>query len=818
MKYRILFYLTLILLLNCTKKETNIKPLLAFIPENASIVIKITDYNFFKNTLDNNDFLSELSAAKAHQKILDKVSYLKYIEPNSESLLALTEVSAGNFEFIYVTKKNTDLFQLDSIQNQKVETFEIANSSFVKYTINDAVFYSLSSGDKIIISSSKLLLQQLNDPRKPVSSELLKKLYRSTSKIKPASILINLDKSNSILKSKLNDKSKLNILGFSDWISLDLDENQKNFHISGISIANDSTLNFIDLLANTKPTMNNTSLFAPKGSDAILSYTYDNYAAFSKNKSLFTDIDSPINPDLNAVEEIGVIYLNGRKNIILNTFGGETIAEYLRKDKKGSIEFKGNEILALRNTDFLNVRFSPLVKNFDAQFCTIIQNAFIFSEDQNALKTIIQNHKDENTFNKSNVFQTVENEIAKESSILFIANSKKISQLLKDDFTSDFAEDFKNRKLSDYAYAAQTITDKNFYHTNLVVQKIQSEGSKKGVASLFVVDLPNEIATNPQFVVNHLNNTKEIIVQDQKNILYLISSKGKIIWKKELKNQIQGKIHQVDIFKNGRLQLAFTTYNQLFVLDRNGKEVKQFSKTFEGGNLNPLAVFDYEKKKNYRFVITQNDKIYMYNSKAEIVKGFKFTKAEQPIIAAPKHLIIGNKDYLAFKLKGGTLKLLNRVGDIRTKVSEKIDFSENEIFVYKSRFTLTDKKGIRYEISSKGKVKKTSMNFSNDHGLFSTARTLVTMDDNMLQIKEKKLELEMGVYTQPEIFYINDKIYVSVTDLQNEKIYLFDSQANSISGFPINGASKIDLSDMDRDKNLKVVAKKDNSSIMVYKL
>ncbi len=818
MKYRILVPLALVLLVNCAKKNTEIRPLLSYVPEKASLIVKITDHEGFKEILKNNDFLSEFSSTKTYQNTLTKVSYLEYVQPKSESILAFTEVGTDNFEFTYITKNDADLFQLDSIKNKKAETVEFANVTFEKFTIDDAIFYSIESGDKIIISSSKLLLEQLNKSNKPFHSEVLQKLYGTSNVTKPASILIDLNGINTSLKSKLNENSEVDVSGFSDWISLDLDQNNKNLHLSGISIANDSTWNYVDLLANTKPTTNNTPLYAPAAADAILSYTYDDYNAFSKNRELSTGLVSSKTPSLDAVEEIGIIYINGKKNIILNTFGAEAIAEYLREEKKGSIEFQGNEILELRKTDFLNERFSPLIKNFKAKFCAIIKNAFVFSESQNVLKNIIKSHKDGTTFNKSAVYQTVESEIAKESSILFIANSNKINQILKDDFLADFARDINKGKLSGYAYAAQTITDKNFYHTNVVVQKTVNAKEQTGASSLFSIKLPDELATNPQFVTNHLNKKKEIVVQDQKNVLYLISSKGKILWKKQLESMIQGRIQQVDIFKNGRLQLAFTTQNQLMVLDRNGKEVKQFTKTFEGGNLNPLAVFDYEKKKNYRFVVTQNTNTFMYDSKAKIVKGFKFTKAEHPIIASPKHLVIGSKDYLVFKLKDGSLKLLNRVGDIRTKVNEKIDFSENEVFVYKNRFALTDNKGVLHEIDPKGKIKKTALNLSNDHGLFTTGKTLATMNENMLSIKGEQIELEMGVYTPPKIFYLNDKIYVSVTDLQNEKIYLFDSQAKSIANFPLSGASSIDIQDIENDKTLDIVTKMNKTSLEVYKL
>lgn len=818
MKYRILVPLALVLLVNCVKKNTEKRPLLTYVPEKASLIIKITNHETFKDIIKNNDFLSELSATETYQKALNKVSYLSYVKPNSEGLLAFTEVGANTYEFTYVTKKDANLFHLDSIKDKTVETIEFANATFEKYTIAKDIFYSLEVGDKIILSSSKLLLEELDQPFKPFQSEILQKLYGTSNIAKPASILINLNGINASLKSQLRENSEVDVSGFSDWISLDLDQNNKNLHLSGISIANDSTWNYVDLLANTKPTTNNTPFFAPAESDAILSYTYDDYKAFSKNRELSTGLVSSKTPSLEAVEEIGIIYLNGKKNVVLNTFGAETIAEYLKEGKKGSIEFQGNEILELRKTDFLNVRFSPLVKNFKANFCAIIKNAFVFSENQAALKTIIKNHKNGTTFNQTAVYQTLENEIAKESSILFIANSNKINQILNDNFSTDFVRDIKKGKLSDYAYAAQTITDKNFYHTNVVVQKTLNTNRKTGASSLFSVKFSDELATNPQFVTNHLNKKKEIVVQDEKNALYLISSTGKILWKKQLKSMIQGRIQQVDIFKNGRLQLAFTTNDQLMILDRNGKEVKQFTKTFEGGNLNPLAVFDYEKKKNYRFVVTQNTNTFMYDSKAKIVKGFKFTKAEHPIIASPKHLVIGSKDYLVFKLKDGSLKLLNRLGDIRTKVNEKIDFSENEVFVYKNRFALTDNKGVLHEIDPKGKIKKTALNLSTDHGLFTTGKTLATMNENMLSIKGEQIELEMGVYTPPKIFYLNDKIYVSVTDLQNEKIYLFDSQAKSIANFPLSGASSIDIQDIENDKTLDIVTKMNKTSLEVYKL
>ena len=806
------------LLLSCSDKDNTALPLLSYVPENAFLIIKIENHEAFKNTIESNDFLSDLATSTTYKSILEKVQYLKYLSPKSESIIALSETTDKQFEFVYITDQTADLINIDSIQNKTVESIAVANSTFDRYTIEDLPFYSLVANQKAIISSSKALLEQLNRKLTTQQPETLKKLY-SIANNKPASIFINLNNSHSLIATIAKEHSKMMVSGFSDWISLDLKPNQKNLNLSGLSIANDSTWNYIDLFANTKPLANLTATFAPSQADAILSYTFEDYTTFAKNQELALRTVSPVDPPLNSVEEIGLIYMKGEKAILLNTYGAEGISEYLVSLNTGVIEYQGQEILELRDHDFLNNRFAPLVKDYKANFCVILKNAFVFSESQSILRSIIRNYRNEATFSKTAVFKTLNEEIAKESSILFVSNSKNIEKILKEDFSTAFSNDLKKIKLSEYGLAAQSIADKNFYHTNIVIQKIKNEtNSTTGVSHLFKLNLDADMATNPQFVTNHNTGRKEVIVQDQNNMLYLISSTGKVLWKKQLGSLIQGEVKQVDIFKNGRLQLAFTTNNQFMILDRNGKEVEKFTHTYPAGNLNSLAVFDYDKQKNYRFVVTQGAQTFMYNSKAEIVKGFKYTKAEQPILAAPKHIVIGNKDFLVFKLKGGSLKLLNRVGDVRIRVNEKIDFSENEVFKYKNKFAVTDKKGVLHQIDLSGKLSKTNFNLSNDHGVAATDNTLVLMNDNILTIKGKKVELELGVYTQPQIFYLYNKIYVSVTDLQNEKAYLFDSQAKPIKNFPVNGTSNIDLEDIENNKNLELLVQENRTSLVIYKI
>lgn len=818
MKLKLLAILVL-LLIGCTEQSSKTSPILHYVPQNSAIIIKINDKPSFSSELENSDLLKTLSTTAAYNSVLEKLKSLKYIQPNGESILAFVELGKANFELLLITRNSDDLFQIGEGSDKVVENISYEGKSFDRYTVDGANFFSTVLDDKIIVSSAQMLIENIlrNDQDLPVD-ESLNKLYQISNNQSSANLFINTNKSNPLLNHILSDGHKVDISKFTDWVSLDFNTNKDHLKLNGISMANDSIINYSNLFKKSHALTPRTPALAPMASDAILAFTFDNYENFALNQKRYLDRSVVIDTTFKAVEEIGFVYLNNEKAVILHTYGSENILNYLDKLEKASEEYQGNEIVGLSKSDFLNHYFNPLIQDFEANYYTIIENAFVFSPTPETLKTFIGNFKNVSTFEKTSVYKTAKEQLADESSMLFVANADGIEYFLEQYMDKDIVKNVKTKELSEYSFAAQMVVDDNFHHTNVLFQKIAHETTLNKTIPYFTLQLDTEIVTPPQFVKNHRTNKDEIIVQDRDNNLYLISTDGKVIWKKQLKGRIQGRVEQVDLYKNGRLQLAFTTDNQFMIVDRNGKDVPPFTFTFEGGNLNPLAVFDYDRKKDYRFLVTQGTKLFMYNSAGQIVKGFKYTKADNPILGTPKHFRVGKKDYLVMKQEGGELKILSRTGDTRVNVSNKINFSDNEILLHKNKFTVTDTKGHLFQIDEKGKTTTANLNLLPDHGLDATSNTLAIMNDNVLTIRSKKVELDLGVYSKPKIFYLNDKIYISVTDIQNQKIYLFDSQAEAISNFPVPGNSSIDLIDMDNDHKLELVAKDQDNSIIVYKI
>jgi len=429
------------------------------------------------------------------------------------------------------------------------------------------------------------------------------------------------------------------------------------------------------------------------------------------------------------------------------------------------------------------------------------------------LELVISNHLNKNTLETLYAYQNIQKSLSDEASFQTNFDAQSLANTLNELFRTTL----KKEDLSPYKRSAiQLVKDDHIVHVNGILQKSKSKQSKTQITEEFSLMLPNDILMDPVFVTNHRSKEKEILTQDVANNLYLISNKGVVLWKRKLNGAVLGKVQQVDLYRNGRLQLAFATPNTMYVVERNGENVDGFPLKTKDEITQPLAIFDYDKQRNYRFLITQNTTLSMYDSKGESVEGFKY-EASKPIGTAPKHFRIRGKDYIVFSA-GNELKLLDRRGNIRIKVKERINFSGESIYFYKSLFTTTNKKGDLVQINTKGNVSRQSLGLDRKHDITSSSKTLVTRSDNQLSIKSNTLNLEYGNYSAPQLFYLRDKIYITITDLQAQKVWLFDSQAKPFTNMPVFGSSAIDLANADADYALEFVTKSDSNSLLLYQL
>ncbi|MFI1744185.1 ribonuclease HII [Thalassobellus sediminis] len=805
------FYSTLFLFIvfSCTNTSSNKSKLIDFVPKKTSLIIKTSNLESLKNSLNNSDFLQKLSKTTSYGNLEKKLEDLSLLKPKNDVLICFSLDNNDSLQYSIITKYHSLLFKKDSLKNYTEESLIYKNRTITKSTFNNNTFYSTLIDSTFFASSSKTITDDAFN-KKDINSDL-EKIYTTTSNDKTTSIIIK--PNNPFIKSFFINDS-LNLNSFTNYIATDVDINQDDIVINGITKASDSTKSLINVFKGTIPQENLIQNITPSNSDGFMSFTFDDYKIFETNLIKFNQKDSILNTTslFDNIIEVGVIYEDKNKAIILNSIDIIATNDALLSEQNNIGTYRQIDIYSFSKPNLFSNTFYPLVTLKNATKYCILDNFFVFAKNTEILENIIASYQNKTTLNEQTYYKDIKEQLSDASSLIIVANPLILKNILKKNGLQSIG------KLNKYnATALQFIYDTNFAHVNGIIKKSKTKVILNSVLEELNIKLEKEILNTPQFVTNHITKQKEIVVQDITNNLYLISNTGKILWKKQLQGPVLGSINQIDIYKNGRLQLAFATPNSVYVLDRNGNNVSPFPAKFNDNITQPLSVFDYDKNKNYRLLVTQGKQTLMYDVKAKIVKGFKFNGANNTIISQPKHFRIGSKDFIVFKTKN-KLYILNRTGKTRVTPKTSNTYSEEPLFLYENKFTTTTNNGSLITIDTKGNTAIQNLNLSETHYIETTSKTLVTLTENKLTIKNKSIELDYGNYSNPKIFYLSDKIYVTLTDLQTQKVYLYDSQAKLLSNFPVYGNSNIDLDNIDKDRNLEFITKGENNSILLYQI
>ena len=421
-----------------------------------------------------------------------------------------------------------------------------------------------------------------------------------------------------------------------------------------------------------------------------------------------------------------------------------------------------------------------LVLNIDASSKLITLNGladnYSVNNKENEIKLDIQEIKS----SEREVYFNFENDLVDDYDLISSSQEKKINIFSFESLDSS-VENYK---------IFQLIEGDKVINLNGYISNFKNEKSGLAFNTKFDTSVSDEIILGPIIVKNHINNTNEVLIQDSKNILYLINNLGQVEWSKKIEGKIIKQIDQIDSYKNGKLQYVFVTNESMHLIDRKGRDVGKFPLKFKDLITKPLAVFDYDNNKNYRLLITQNNELFMFDSKGNRVRGFDYKKRGK-IVTQPKHFRIGNKDVIVFKTTD-KLTILNRRGAVRINMKKEYNYSSEDIYQHENSLITTTVKNEIIRIDMKGNTKLEDAMPINSK-LLSDKSSIFTLQKNILSNSINDVEIPFGKYEDFKIYTGNDKSYLNLFDSQNNKIYLFDENLKSIKGFPISSEENADF-------------------------
>ncbi len=300
------------------------------------------------------------------------------------------------------------------------------------------------------------------------------------------------------------------------------------------------------------------------------------------------------------------------------------------------------------------------------------------------------------------------------------------------------------------------------------------------------------IVGKPVFISFEKSGSSQcLIFQREDNTLISLGKDGLERWRMALQSAIVGEIGVVRLSGNGESQLLFNTSEAIHLLSQDGAELKNFPIRLKSRATNGVAMFDYEDRGEYRFMVACSDhKIYNFDRNGKLTTGWK-PKATVGLIEFPvHHFKDGSKDYIVCFDKFRTY-IMDRQGNTRVKPDEEFEHSANDIFMVKVKgsgniMVTTDKQGNIRMIKFDGSSKKiVPGKFSKGH-FFSTLPVDQSGNVDFLVCDTRQLsrfdssgrlvfaiEVPFVVDQPPSFYHIGQMVLIGLTsNAENRSILL----------------------------------------------
>ena len=236
--------------------------------------------------------------------------------------------------------------------------------------------------------------------------------------------------------------------------------------------------------------------------------------------------------------------------------------------------YRDVEIYAMRYRGFMRQAFGRPFEAVACNYLMFANNYVVFGDQLAAMRDFINNWKGNKTLASDEHFEGFKENLSDQSNITLYSNIARSPKLLHYFLKGSYADSIENnldffRKFG--GVSLQIEKGKNNLYYNSIYLK-HNPSYKKISSSLWEVPLDTILASIPMPFTNHYTKAKDILVQDAKGKIYLISNTGRVLWSRALGASIMGKVHEIDRYKNEKYQLLFNTKDNLYMLDRNGKK------------------------------------------------------------------------------------------------------------------------------------------------------------------------------------------------------------------------------------------------------
>jgi hypothetical protein len=520
------------------------------------------------------------------------------------------------------------------------------------------------------------------------------------------------------------------------------------------------------------------------------------------------------------------------ENIFLEHTGGKSEIAYFRPDDQTKIP-----VYLTGTAGLLSALLPGFAPGFNDSYCTFYDNFMITGNSYVTIARLLYDNLLHKTLANDVLYRDFEKMVASRAGYLFYCVPSHCIDYFSGYFNQEVAAGIKSNKnslnkIQSIGFQLASINGMIYNSLSVSYKDLVREESTTEWETL----LDTTAGIKPFFFTNHNTGAKEIFIQDTKNNAYLINAAGRVLWKVQLKEKINGTVYMIDYYRNGKYQLLFSGRNYLHLIDRNGNYVERYPVRLRSPATNSLALIDYENNNTYRLVIAGEDKlVYSYDKSGNVVKGWEPFRTAGYVTAEAGFYKVSGKDFVVIADES-SIYFLDRSGKVRLRLNDAVTKAKGSALRLtpgsEATLVCTSPDGTVQNISFNGDVKKFSFRkFTFDHSfdffdvdgdgfgeyVFIDNGILYLYDRNGKEMFTK--DFGSGKLGGPINFtFSSTDRKIGVFDAIGNLIYLVNSKGEIMDGFPLRGASMFSIGKLSSGDDWHLIVGGTDRFLYNYKL
>ncbi len=848
------FLLVPILLFSCVRDQ-GVPELLQAVPVNALVVAEVNDVSEVLEKGTTNRFWEQLDTTAYLKTVCAKGRQLWLELHDGETpetvgpvVLSWHDSGANSYDLLLVLDQSGHPYLPEwysrwsqsgarsarGYDGQTIMRFDLPKSgkSFFAARVKGLV---LASESDLLVEDA---LRQLRAKVHLLNDPVFSRLHRMANRKDAVNLYFQYEPLGKWARERMKAGSFEWLERGAQWTELDLAFKSDRLIANGLTQVSDSVVNYLSLFRKNPARRNQLLNLLPNNTAAVAAISLENFASYQRDyEKLLRQLNR--SDDLLDLKdqsarykaytswvdtEFGIALLENpgadweKSSVGLIKFRDKRLAEEALGTQAASEVIKYNDfaIRQIGNSAFATV-FGRIFKTMEECYYTTYRDYVVIAPDELIIKQFLNDNRNGRTLNDDAAFTSLREELSAKSHVFFYAENPQALSLLQAVTRPEYAEGLTARKEEWNGIAAigwQMVMEENAAHTQLIVRYRTEEQAETRLR--WATELDTAAGYAPVIVKDHYSKQYEVLVQDVANILYLINAKGDIVWRRQLSEPITSEIHQIDRYRNGKLQFVFNTPNRLYMLDRNGKDVEDFPIDLPSEVTAQVNVFDYDHNRNYRLLLACGQRILMLEADGKPVSGWEYPQAETEVIGKPRLYQISGKDYLVLFFADGHVTLRNRRGQERVPLKVRIDLRDPELFLIKgptlgdSRLVGLSGSGQLTSIFFNGTVDMTDIGISETDAYLAYSKGhQIILENNKLRVSgpEANYSLESSDALDRKVipFDIGPQLVLGLQSSRERTLWLISASGNPYTGFPVTGDLGIAIRDLDLDGNLDLI-------------